>query len=50
VVNQACELQDVAGSGMASDDHQTLTVITLQGGGHMQEAFALDLSLVIVQA
>ena len=50
MVNQACELQDVAGSDMASDDHQTLTVITLQGGGHMQEAFALDLSLVIVQA
>jgi hypothetical protein len=32
---------------MASDDYQTLTVITLQGGGHTQEAFALDVSLVI---
>jgi len=50
LVNQACELWDVVGSGMASNDHQTLTVITLQEVGHMQEAFALDLSFVIVQA
>ena len=35
---------------MASDDHQTLTVITLHGGDYMQEAFALGVSLVIVQA
>jgi hypothetical protein len=35
---------------MASDDNETLAAITLQGGSRKQEAFALAVSHVIVQA